>query len=172
MKTICLFCFSIIGLQLLHAQRFSLAAGMNYDLFTSTYGSADAVNIMCHPRLVLNPASRNVHISFSAPFTFGKIVSSSRNPNPYLIELPIALELRLFPKGSKNDDTRRNYSSFAGFGVSRIKNVERDIEGITLLNAYAGVRISALELKVIYGGNYIQPGSYNRLSFGLAYVLR
>jgi hypothetical protein len=171
-----------------NGQKFSCGLGASYDMFSGTYGNADAVSFLYNPRFQFQCPMTKAIFAVSAPITFGKIISSSRErSNSMLIDIPLNFQVGINQRGPSQDPYKNN-GIFIGGGMSRLINTNASLPGMTFVNSYVGLKLSPMgrpiELKVNYGRDFNCKhmnngenngksgfGNYNRLSFAISYVL-
>jgi hypothetical protein len=159
----------------LHAQRSSYSFGITRDRYRSDYGTAGAVAFLYNPRLSFHRRDQRFVYGLSSPLTAGRISSATpEKARVMLIEVPMMAELGFYPQGSNN--ANRNFAVFAGTGVARILRSNDVLKGSNYVNSFIAFRLSpfgqVLEARLNYGFNINRSARADKLSIGLAYVLR
>jgi len=157
----------------LQAQRFHHGLGVNYDSYRGNYGNSDAISLMYNPKIMFHGQNGPLTFGFAAPLNVS-VVNSSARTRSQLVELPLVFELGFMPSGSSMP--YKGCGVFVGAGVSRVLQINKEVNGMTYFNSYVGFRISPfgqpLEARLNYGSNIYLPGAYKKISIGLSYILR
>lgn len=159
----------------LHAQRSSYSFGITYDRYKSNYGTADAIAFLYNPRLSFHGRDERFVYGLSSPLTAGRITTAApEKARVMLIEIPMMAECGFYPKGSHNPN--RSFAVFAGTGVARILRTNYVLKGSNYVNSFIAFRMSpfgqTLEARLNYGFNINRSARADKLSIGLAYVLK
>ncbi len=146
-------------------QRFSCGLGASYDSYVGTYANADALSFLYNPKFEFTCPKSGAIFGVSAPFTFGKYISSARTENSginsVVAEIPLNFQVGFNQKGP-SDDRYKNNGIFIGGGLSRIIGNGPGGKGITMMNSYVGLKLAPMgrpiELRFNYGKEFSESG--------------
>lgn len=171
MKTFYTLIISSVMVGNVSAQKMIQGLGLGYLQNNVTYANSDMVSLNYTP--VLLRERGNFAYGFSAPFSLGKIVSSSRESvdRGLFLELPISAEINYKP--GPPCTILKSYSMFAGAGLSRVINTKNMFERMDFMNMYLGIRIppfgKSFEIRMLYSQT-IEKGKGNRLGLSVSYL--
>lgn len=167
-KALLIFLFS--SLSTLPAQKLYHAVGVNYSEWMGAYGNYDVASLAYTPQVQWQKG--RFSYGFSFPATIGKVVSSSREPNATVLEIPASGEISFNPLYPYIPF--RNLNVYAGAGVSRMYMIRSGRGSQDMSNAYLGFRVHAIDMRFsisrsIYGEQYRR---LYRVGFSLSYNFR
>ena len=171
MKTFYTLIISSVMVGNVSAQKMFQGLGIGYLQNNISYANSDMVSLNYTP--VFLREKGNFAYGFSAPFSLGKIVSSTRESvnSGMMLELPISAEINYKP--GPPCTILKSYSMFAGAGLSRVINTKNMIERMDFMNMYLGIRIppfdQSFEIRMMYS-QAIEKGKGNRLGLSVSYL--
>lgn len=152
MKKAILLFLSYSSFSILSSQTFFQGLGVGYMSNSGTFNNYSFVSLNYNPQFVRE--NGNVGIGLAFPMSLGKKISAERENSKkgLLIELPVSFELTFKP--SPFQSSSKNFSIFAGAGVSKVYYNSFSSASSNYINLYTGVRIPpfgrSLELRMTY----------------------